>query len=126
MVKIYYDSDADLDVLKGKTVAVIGYGSQGHAQSQNLHDSGLDVVVGLRKTSSSWSKAESDGLNVMDIDYAIDWYFQTGDGPPCLEEADPDGSGIVDVEDLVYLVKYVFMSGPEPVVCPSGPVVLGR
>jgi len=67
MVKMYYDSDADLGVLKGKTIAVIGYGSQGHAQAQNLHDSGINVVVGLRKDSSSWTKAEADGLNVKTV-----------------------------------------------------------
>jgi ketol-acid reductoisomerase len=67
MVKMYYDSDADLSVLKGKTIAVIGYGSQGHAQAQNLHDSGINVVVGLRKESSSWAKAEADGLNVKTV-----------------------------------------------------------
>jgi len=67
MVKMYYDSDADLGVLKGKTIAVIGYGSQGHAQAQNLHDSGLNVVVGLRRDSSSWAKAEADGLSVKTV-----------------------------------------------------------
>ncbi len=67
MVKMYYDSDADLGVLKGKTIAVIGYGSQGHAQAQNLHDSGINVVVGLRKDSSSWANAEADGLIVKTV-----------------------------------------------------------
>jgi ketol-acid reductoisomerase len=67
MVKMYYDSDADLGVLKDKTVAVIGYGSQGHAQAQNLQDSGIRVVVGLRKDSSSWTKAEADGLIVKTV-----------------------------------------------------------
>ncbi|MDF1558395.1 MAG: ketol-acid reductoisomerase [ANME-2 cluster archaeon] len=67
MVKMYYDSDADLGVLNGKTIAVIGYGSQGHAQAQNLHDSGLNVVVGLREGSSSWAKAQADGLNVKTV-----------------------------------------------------------
>jgi len=67
MVKIYYDSDADLGVLKDKTIAVIGYGSQGHAQAQNLHDSGLKVVVGLRKESTSWKQAQSDGLDVKTV-----------------------------------------------------------
>lgn len=65
MAKMYYEKDADLGVLKGKTIAVIGYGSQGHAQAQNLQDSGLKVVVGLRKGSKSWAKAEEDGLKVM-------------------------------------------------------------
>ncbi len=67
MPKMYYDSDADLNILKGKTVAVLGYGSQGHAQAQNLKDSGLDVVVGLRKGSKSWAVAEADGLKVMTV-----------------------------------------------------------
>jgi ketol-acid reductoisomerase len=64
MVNMYYDSDADLGILKDKTIAVIGYGSQGHAQAQNLNDSGVNVVVGLRKSSSSWAQAEADGLTV--------------------------------------------------------------
>ncbi|MHC1605065.1 MAG: ketol-acid reductoisomerase [Candidatus Methanofastidiosia archaeon] len=67
MIKVYYDKDADKKYLKGKTIAVIGYGSQGRAQALNLHDSGVDVVVGLRKTSKSWQKAEKDGLNVTTV-----------------------------------------------------------
>ena len=63
-VTIYYDEDADSTVLDDKTVAVLGYGSQGHAHALNLSDSGVDVVVGLRKESSSRSAAESDGLDV--------------------------------------------------------------
>ncbi|MCL7475135.1 MAG: ketol-acid reductoisomerase [Methanosarcinales archaeon] len=70
MVKMYYDSDADLGVLKGKTIAVIGYGSQGHAQAQNLHDSGLNVIVGLREGSRSWAKAKADGLTVKTVSEA--------------------------------------------------------
>ena len=61
---IYYDKDADLGRLAGKTVAVIGYGSQGHAHAQNLRASGVSVVVGLRKDSTSWAKAEAAGLPV--------------------------------------------------------------
>jgi len=64
-MEIYYDKDADLKYLEDKVVAVIGYGSQGHAQAQNLKDSGLNVVVGLRKESSSWSVAEEDGFEVL-------------------------------------------------------------
>jgi len=67
MAKIYYDSDADLGILEGKTVAVMGWGSQGHAQSQNLNDSGLNVVVGLRKGSARWKAAEEAGLKVMTV-----------------------------------------------------------
>lgn len=70
MPKMYYDSDADLSILKGKKIAVMGYGSQGHSQAQNLKDSGLDVVVGLRKGSRKWSVAEGDGLKVMTVSEA--------------------------------------------------------
>jgi ketol-acid reductoisomerase len=64
---MYYDNDADLNLLKGKKIAVMGYGSQGHAQAQNLHDSGLDVTVGLREGSRRWKQAEEDGLKVMTV-----------------------------------------------------------
>jgi ketol-acid reductoisomerase len=64
---MYYDNDADLDLLKGKTVAILGYGSQGHAHSLNLKDSGVDVVVGLRPDSSSVEQARTQGLEVTDI-----------------------------------------------------------
>ncbi|SHF30059.1 ketol-acid reductoisomerase [Caldanaerobius fijiensis DSM 17918] len=66
MTRMYYDADANLDLLKGKKIAVIGYGSQGRAHALNLKDSGLDVVVGLYKGSKSWEKAEKDGLTVME------------------------------------------------------------
>jgi ketol-acid reductoisomerase len=65
-MKIYYDRDADLGVLKGKKVAVIGFGSQGHAHANNLRDSGIDVVVGLRKDGPSWKKAEAAGHTVLE------------------------------------------------------------
>jgi len=61
MAKVYYDKDADLKLLKGKKIAIIGYGSQGHAQSQNLRDSGLDVVVAELKGTENWKKAVEDG-----------------------------------------------------------------
>ena len=64
MARIYYDSDADLALLKGRRVAVIGYGSQGHAHALNLRDSGVDVVVGLPATSRSRAKAQKDGVTV--------------------------------------------------------------
>ncbi len=64
---IFYDKDADLSKLEGKTVAILGYGSQGHAHALNLKDSGVDVVVGLRPDSSSRAKAEEAGLEVLDI-----------------------------------------------------------
>ena len=63
-MQVFYDRDADLNVLRGKKVAVLGYGSQGHAHANNLRDSGINVVVGLRRSSGSWSKAENAGLAV--------------------------------------------------------------
>jgi len=65
--RIYYDQDADLSLLKGKKIAVIGYGSQGHAHALNLRDCGQDVVVGLYKGSKSWAKAEKDGVRVTTV-----------------------------------------------------------
>ncbi len=67
MIKKYYDSDCNLGMLDNKTVAIIGYGSQGHAHAQNLHESGVNVIVGLRKSSASWAKAEQAGLKVMEV-----------------------------------------------------------
>lgn len=65
MAKMFYASDCNLGLLKGKKVAIIGYGSQGHAHALNLHESGVDVIVGLYKGSKSWPKAEAAGLKVM-------------------------------------------------------------
>src|SRR5688500_12595639 len=64
---MFYDDDADLSLLDGKTVAILGYGSQGHAHAQNLKDSGVSVVVGLRPDSSSAGKAKEDGFEVLDV-----------------------------------------------------------
>ena len=66
MAKMYYEQDCDLNVLNGKKIAIIGYGSQGHAHAQNLRDSGCDVIIGLRK-GNSWNKAEADGFTVMSV-----------------------------------------------------------
>ncbi len=63
-MKVYYDKDADLSLIKNKKVAIIGYGSQGHAHALNLHDSGIKVVVGVRKEGASWNKAKKAGLKV--------------------------------------------------------------
>ena len=71
MVKMYYEKDTNLDYLKGKKVAIIGYGSQGHAHALNLHDSGIDVIVGLYEGSKSWKIAENDGLKVATVPEAV-------------------------------------------------------
>lgn len=63
-MQVFYDKDCDLSLIKGKTVAILGYGSQGHAHALNLHDSGVNVIVGLREGSASWAKAENAGLKV--------------------------------------------------------------
>ena len=73
MTEIHYDKDADLELIKSKKVAVIGYGSQGHAHALNLHDSGVDVVVGLKANSKSIAKAEEAGLKVMTTAEAAAW-----------------------------------------------------
>jgi ketol-acid reductoisomerase len=70
-MKVYYDKDADLSLIKGKNVTIIGYGSQGHAHAQNLNDSGVKVTVGLRKGGASWAKAEGAGLKVAEIADAV-------------------------------------------------------
>ncbi|MEK8045994.1 ketol-acid reductoisomerase [Ideonella margarita] len=70
-MKVYYDKDADLSLIKGKNVTIIGYGSQGHAHAQNLNDSGVKVTVGLRKNGASWAKAEGAGLKVAEIADAV-------------------------------------------------------
>ena len=70
-MKVFYDKDADLSLIKGKKVTIVGYGSQGHAHAQNLSDSGVKVTVGLRKDGASWSKAENAGLKVEEVARAV-------------------------------------------------------
>ncbi|MGE4338792.1 MAG: ketol-acid reductoisomerase [Pigmentiphaga sp.] len=70
-MKVFYDKDCDLSLIKGKTVAIIGYGSQGHAHALNLNDSGVKVVVGLRKGGASWNKAVNAGLQVAEVADAV-------------------------------------------------------
>ena len=72
MAKLYHESDCNLGLLGNKTVAVIGYGSQGHAHAMNLNESGVNVVVGLRPGSRHTAKAEAAGLKVMDIEAAAE------------------------------------------------------
>ena len=68
MATIYYDKDCDLSLLEGKIIGIIGYGSQGHAQAQNLRDSGLSVIVAEAEGSKAWDKAVEDGFDVMTAD----------------------------------------------------------
>jgi ketol-acid reductoisomerase len=70
-MKVFYDKDADLSLIKGKQVTIIGYGSQGHAHAQNLNESGVKVTVGLRKNGASWSKAANAGLQVKEVADAV-------------------------------------------------------
>ncbi|MCG2827922.1 ketol-acid reductoisomerase [Methanothermobacter sp. K4] len=69
-MKIYYENDIDMEILADKKIAVIGYGSQGEAQARNMADSGLEVIVGLRRGGPSWKKAHDDGMNVMTVEDA--------------------------------------------------------
>jgi ketol-acid reductoisomerase len=66
-LNVYYDKDCDLNIIKSKTVAMIGFGSQGHAHAENLRDSGVNVVIGLKKGGSSWGKAEAKGFEVLAV-----------------------------------------------------------
>ena len=70
-MKIYYDNDADINIIQGINVTIIGYGSQGHAHANNLNDSGVNVTVGLREGSSSWRKAEAAGLSVKTVSESV-------------------------------------------------------
>src|SRR4030095_7723560 len=70
-MNVYYDKDADLSLIKGRKVTIVGYGSQGHAHALNLNDSGVKVTVGLRKGGSSWDKAKKAGLVVKEVGVAI-------------------------------------------------------
>ena len=73
MAEMYYDDDADLSIIQGKKVAVVGYGSQGHAHAMNLRDSGVEVVIALKEGSKSTPKAEEAGFTVMTVDQAAEW-----------------------------------------------------
>jgi len=70
-MKVFYDKDCDLSLIKGKNVAIIGYGSQGHAHAQNLSESGINVTVGLRRGGASWNKVEQAGIKVAEVDEAV-------------------------------------------------------
>ena len=136
MIKKYYDADCNLGMLDGKTVSIIGFGSQGHAHAQNLHESGVNVVVGLRKGSESWAKAEAAGLTVMEpadaakagdkvaLEVLDEYYDYMGQflGSLC-SAVDPEvvvlGGGVSKAGDVLltgvepYFHKYVFHAASE-------------
>src|ERR671936_767542 len=105
---MFYDDDADLEHLSGKTVAIIGYGSQGHAHALNLKDSGVDVVVGLRPDSSSVAKAREAGLEVADVTEAasrgdiVRRQYTEGSGVPGLIAVQQDATGSAQALALAY------------------------
>ena len=70
-MKIYYEDDANIEIIQNMSVVIVGYGSQGHAHANNLHESGVDVTVALREGSSSWKKAEEAGLKVSSVRDAV-------------------------------------------------------
>ncbi|KGA20526.1 ketol-acid reductoisomerase [freshwater metagenome] len=133
MLEIHYDKDADLELIKGKKVAIIGYGSQGHAHALNLHDSGVDVVVGLKAGSKSIAKAEEAGLKVMTTAEAAAW----GDvvvilAPDQVQRflfADDVKPNLTPGKTLVFghgfNIRYGYIEAPEGVdvilVAPKGP-----
>ena len=133
MLKIHYDKDADLELIKGKKVAIIGYGSQGHAHALNLHDSGVEVVVGLKAGSKSIAKAEEAGLKVMTTAEAAAW----GDvvvilAPDQVQRflfADDVKPNLTAGKTLVFghgfNIRYGYIEAPEGVdvilVAPKGP-----
>ncbi len=133
MLEIHYDKDADLELIKGKKVAIIGYGSQGHAHALNLHDSGVEVVVGLKAGSKSIAKAEEAGLKVMTTAEAAAW----GDvvvilAPDQVQRflfADDVKPNLTAGKTLVFghgfNIRYGYIEAPEGVdvilVAPKGP-----
>ena len=133
MTKLYYDDDADLGLLSGKKVAVIGYGSQGHAHSLSLRDSGIDVVVGLKEGSSSKAKAEAEGLTVLPVAEAAKAADIIMLLTPDQVQAEVYKNDIADnIEDGNYLffghgfnIRYEFIKPPAGVnvalVAPKGP-----
>jgi len=133
VLEIHYDKDADLELIKGKKVAIIGYGSQGHAHALNLHDSGVDVVVGLKAGSKSIAKAEEAGLKVMTTAEAAAW----GDvvvilAPDQVQRflfADDVKPNLTPGKTLVFghgfNIRYAYIEAPDGVdvilVAPKGP-----
>jgi len=104
-MKVYYDKDADIQQIRNKKVAVIGYGSQGHAHALNMKESGVSVVIGLRE-GASWKKAEQSGLKVMPVPkgpgHLVRSEYTKGSGVPCLLAIHQDPSGTTKQVGLAY------------------------
>ena len=127
-MKVYYDKDADLSLIKGKQVTIVGYGSQGHAHAQNLRDSGVNVTVALRKGGASWAKAEAAGLKVEEIAAAVKnadvvmillpdehhagVYRNEIEGVVACEKAGVNGT---------WIVRHVTLPAPVPALAPAPP-----
>ena len=116
-MKVYYDKDADLSLIKGKKVTIVGYGSQGHAHAQNLKDSGGKVTVGLRKGGASWDKAKKAGLAVKEVAEAggIVGDLRRGLGG-CVESGVLMDDGGVDLLDCGQMPVYLLLDGRREVV----------
>lgn len=95
-MKVYYDKDINQKKLKKRKIAIVGYGSQGHAHAQNLRDSGMNVAIGLRKGSGSWDKAKGAGFDVMTVDKASKWADIIMVLAPDTSQADIYNESIVD------------------------------
>ncbi|MGO4594227.1 ketol-acid reductoisomerase [Leifsonia sp. 2TAF2] len=133
MAEIYYDNDADLSIIQGKKVAVIGYGSQGHAHAQNLRDSGVEVVIGLKEGSKSKPKAEEAGFRVLSAGDAAAWadviVILAPDQVQRHLYADDIKDNLKDGDALVFghgfNIRFGYIEAPEGVdvimVAPKGP-----
>ena len=95
MAKMYYDNDANLELLKGKKIAVIGYGSQGHAHALNLRDSGIDVIVAEKQGTPNWDQALKDGFNPQEAQSAVQQ-----DGVSWIQMLVPDTTQKAVFEDI--------------------------
>ncbi len=136
MANVYYESDADRSIILGRKVAILGYGSQGHAHALNLKESGVDVRVGLREGSSSRAKATEAGLEVMDVAAASAWADvimmllpdTDGDGFPDYADDDNDGDALLFAHG--FNVRFGYVKAPAGVdvamVAPKGPGHLVR
>ena len=105
-MKVYYDKDADLSLVKGKKVAIVGYGSQGHAHALNLRDSGVNVTVALRRGGASWNKAANAGLTVKEVAIVFRRHYKTiqrwlEEGEPFREAVKVRGGWLIPRHEVI-------------------------